>query len=152
MRRDQLDNIIELITPHLPAGYDCIDLEWVQSEMALRVYIDKQDSSVVLSDCQTVSHALEEVEALDDFFTGAWRLEVSSPGVERPLRTAEHFESYLGKEISVKLTEKVQGRKNGSGLLQRLEAGEVFLQTPEGDWCFHLDKLLKANAIYDWNG
>ena len=64
-----------------------------------------------MDDCLEVTRSLNEVESIDEKVPGLYRLEISSPGVDRPLRFAEHFNEVIGQDISVKLTEKSNGEK-----------------------------------------
>ena len=98
MNRIQRNEILEIVESIItPMGYECIEVEWVQSEKILRVYIDSE-SGVDMDDCLEVTRAMNEIESIDEKVPGEYRLEISSPGVDRPLRLFEHFEKCIGEE------------------------------------------------------
>ena len=91
MNRLQRNEILEIVESVIhPMGYECLEVEWVASEKILRVYIDAENG-VDMDDCLEVTRCLNEVESIDEKVPGLYRLEISSPGVDRPLRLAEHF-------------------------------------------------------------
>lgn len=152
MQRTQLDDIIRFISkPLAEIGLECLEVEWVQDERILRLFIDRADG-VVIDDCVTASRVLENLTELDQQVDGAYHLEVSSPGVERPLRTLEHFESHLGKRAEAILLERVGDRKHGVGVIAAVERGpeRVTIATNRGDWQFPLDRLSSCRLKFDW--
>ncbi|NDE14849.1 ribosome maturation factor RimP [bacterium] len=156
MNRDKLNKVIELIQkiidPGFPgiAGLECIDVEWVGNERALRVFIDGPEG-VNLDTCAAVSHALNDCAELESMIPGSWNLEVSSPGLERPLRRAEHFRKFIGATVNVNLTEKISDRRHAKGKLLDVTNDErVTLETEEGPWSFPVAKLHRANIVFDW--
>jgi ribosome maturation factor RimP len=79
-------------------------------------------------------------------------LEVSSPGVERPLRTLEHFEAHVGKKVEAVLIERHHDRKHGVGVIKQVEKnpGEILLETNRGEWSFPIEKLSSCRLKFDW--
>ncbi|MDA9950938.1 ribosome maturation factor RimP [Oligoflexaceae bacterium] len=152
MNRSQLDEIIEFVNaPTATLGLECIEVEWVEKERILRLFIDGPDG-VDIDDCAKVSKSLEEVSAIDEIIEGAFHLEVSSPGIERPLRTLSHFQDHLEKEVEVILTERVDERKHGTGKVVEVNADEkkVSLETSRGVWVFPIEKLSSCRLKFDW--
>lgn len=94
-------------------GYELVDVEYAQDGL-LRVYIDAP-SGIALDDCEKVSRQLSHVLAVEDVDYA--RLEVSSPGVDRPLKKAADFERFAGAEVSVRLRRPLEGRRNFEGVL-----------------------------------
>ena len=152
MNRIQRNEILEIVESIItPMGYECIEVEWVQSEKILRVYIDSE-SGVDMDDCLEVTRAMNEIESVDEKVPGEYRLEISSPGVDRPLRLLRHFESVLGENVSVKLTEASDGRKVGKGKLVSTDAdGKIRLDIDGQLWEFSLNSLNFAHLVYNWN-
>ena len=110
-------------------GYDlvdvCIDRE--PTGKYLRFYIDK-DEGVSLDDCEVFHKAVRNLaDSVDYDF-----MEVSSPGIDRPLKTDRDFERNLGSEIEVKLFKPMDGTKLLTGILAGLEDGDILLETAEG--------------------
>ncbi len=85
-----------------------------------------------------------------------WALEASSPGIERPLRRARHFERHIGETVQVKLADKDLPRRNGTGRLVEVvgadDKARVTVETEQGPWTFPLESLQRASLAYDWNG
>lgn len=175
MNREKLDEIVALVSRLLAdSGFECIEAEWVGSDRILRLFIDllpgskpetsgetnadepTPETGISLDQCVRASRLLNERPEIDELVKGAFTLEVSSPGIERPLRTRPHFEQVVGKEVRVKLAEKVQDRRNGTGRLVEVVPTEdskdtsITLATAEGGWTFRLSSLQRACLVYDW--
>lgn len=110
-------------------GYELVGIEYFPSghHYILRVYIDKA-SGITLDDCERVSHQVSALLDVEDPIQGRYTLEVSSPGLDRPLFTAEHFDRFSGRKVKLRLTVPVNGRRNFKGLLQGLADGKVLLE------------------------
>lgn len=104
-------------------GYELIDLEWSGGGV-LRVFIDKPESpsGITIEDCERVSNHLSHVLTVENI--SFERLEVSSPGLDRPLRKIADFERFAGHEAVVKLRAPLAGRKNFQGILQQVESNQ----------------------------
>jgi len=94
-------------------GYELVDVEHAQDGL-LRVYIDSP-AGIAIEDCEKVSHQLSHVLAVEDVDYA--RLEVSSPGVDRPLKKPADFERFAGAEVNVRLRRALDGRRNFEGVL-----------------------------------
>jgi ribosome maturation factor RimP len=154
MNRGQLNNIIEIVSDALvETGYECIEAEWNGAERILRVYIDfiveSEDRKISVDDCVAANRIICNLDEIDNFFPGPYHLEVSSPGIERPLRFQKHFERYVGGLVKVNLFDKVGNRAKGQGKIVEVSpAGEVTLETQEGNWVFPLQSVKKAHLVY----
>jgi len=154
--RIKLDNVITLVNGQLnPSGFDCIEAEWLGHERILRLFVERASDEIGmnLDGCVSATRLLHECAALDDMVPGHYVLEVSSPGVERPLRRVEHFRANLGRRAEVKLREKCNERRQGKGILAEVRddnGGLVTMQTEQGDWSFSLELLQRASLLYDW--
>lgn len=161
MDRVKLDDIIAKVSGVLnPSGLDCIEAEWIGNERILRLFVDvlgseirEEGKGIDLNGCVRASRLLEESPELDETVGSAYTLEVSSPGIERPLRRSSDFVQHIGETIQVKLRDKHADRRNGTGKLVRVDDGEaacITLDTAEGQWSFPLASLQRANLVYDW--
>jgi len=115
----------------------------------LRVMLDR-DGGV---DIDTLAEATREISrALDasDPIPGSYTLEVSSPGLERPLRTAEHFASVVGERIKVKLLPGAEGSRRADGILRSVEGDVVTVATDEGDRVVRLGDVTKAHTVFEF--
>jgi ribosome maturation factor RimP len=138
-------------------GYELVDVEWVRGggRWTLRVFIDRE-AGVNVDDCQLVSRTIEPVLDVEDFIEPAYDLEVSSPGLDRPLRKPEHFARYAGQRVQVKAYGPVAGtaggsapRKSWTGRLEGFRDGAVLVDV---DGVLHRiphDQIAKAHLDYD---
>jgi len=124
------DRIASLLAPVVEdLGYEFVGLEYSSNpkNRVLRVYIDEPDKGIDLSDCETVSREISATLDVEDPVTGQYTLEVSSPGVERPLFTAEHFERFIGEMASVQLHAPQDGRRRFKGTIVAVDGDTVHL-------------------------
>ncbi len=151
MDRAELNSLMEKATSVLSLkGFECIETEWNQHDRILRLFIDRE-SGVDLDACVEVNKILESEFPLDDVMPEGSTLEVSSPGIERPLRCLRHFEKHIGCQITVRFSEKIDGRKTATGrLIAASPEGEIMLQLSEGEWKFPLALVHKASLVYEW--
>jgi ribosome maturation factor RimP len=138
-------------------GYELVEVEWVRGggRFTLRVFIDKP-GGVNIDDCQLVSRTIEPILDVEDFIEPAYDLEVSSPGLDRPLRTPEHFARYTGQRVHVKAYGPVAGtaegsapRKSWTGTLQGFADGAVLVDVDGVRHRVPLDQIAKAHLEYD---
>ncbi|MDD3395181.1 MAG: ribosome maturation factor RimP [Clostridia bacterium] len=111
---------------------ELVDFEFVKegANWYLRVYIDKE-GGVDIEDCESVSRALEAELDADDPIEQAYILEVSSPGIDRPLKKDADFEKYRGEIIEIKLYKAIEGQKQFQGELLGLENGVISIEDDE---------------------
>lgn len=127
MSKKVIDLAEELVTPILDdMGLELVDIEFVKEgkNWFLRIFID-QDDGLDIEECGKVSERLsEKLDALDPI-PQAYFLEVSSPGVERPLKKEKDIEKAVGKNIHVKLYEPIEGEKAFEGELLHFDGNEL---------------------------
>ena len=112
-----------------PMGYELVGVEYFQrgtGGAVLRVYID-HEKGITLDDCSAVSHQLSGVLDVEDPIAGNYDLEVSSPGLDRPLFTVEHFERFRGQKARLKLATKIDDRRKLEGLIEGVRNETVLL-------------------------
>ena len=104
------------------------------SQWFLRVFIDKEEGAVDITDCENVSRAIDKPLDELDPITDNYILEVSSPGVERELILDEHFEKFIGADIMVKMIRPLEGiGKEFKGVLKAYESGQVTIEDHSGE-------------------
>ncbi len=143
-------------------GFELVDVEWLREPQGwvLRLYIDTpgrdplaKEGGVGLEECARVSHAVETSLEVEDVIGQAYSLEVSSPGINRPLRKPDHFRRVLGKRVKVKTFGPVgtPGRKSFTGTLQDV-ADEGVTVHVEGGPAFRIPfrDIAKANLEFDF--
>jgi ribosome maturation factor RimP len=154
MIRSEKEKIISELSPVLSSGgYHCLDIDWNTAERTLCVFIERDDGVLVsIDDCVAVNRLLDGEQGIEKYFDTEFYLEVSSPGLEPPLRTQAHFEKHLGEQVNVKLSERTEDRLGGKGKLLAVNAdGLIQLETSRGIWNFPLEKVEKAHVVYSGN-
>jgi ribosome maturation factor RimP len=118
--KKSIEAIIEEMVAEItdPRGFEIVDVEYIKEagEYYLRIYIDKE-GGIALSDCEEVSRALSEVLDVKDPIKDNYFLEVSSPGLDRPLKKDKDFVRYQGRDVEIKLYTPMNGSKQFEGEL-----------------------------------
>lgn len=144
----------------LRSGYDLIDVEYRRepSGWTLRLFIDKP-GGVNLEDCQRLSQELTALLDVEDPIPHKYNLEVSSPGLDRPLRRGRDFEAARGKRIKAVTREPIEGRRNFTGRLRDIrtaadpDGAGVLVLDDEGSGAqqsIPIDTLVRARLVYEW--
>ncbi len=147
------DVVTELLTPVInDLGYDVWDIEYVReaAEWFLRITIDSPDG-IDIDDCEKVHRAIDPVLDEADPIEDAYRLEVSSPGLERDIRTDLHFEACIGEKIVCKLFTKLEGKKEYTGRLCAYENKQIVLDTEEGEVTIDRKLASKVRTVFDFD-
>jgi ribosome maturation factor RimP len=146
--KDQLINLLEPVVTTM--GYELVELEFVGGggNRTLRLFIDAP-GGIGLDDCEAVSHSVEAVLDEADPIPEGYSLEVSSPGVDRPLRKAADYERFAGDKVKVKTYGPIDGQRSFTGALVGLEDEQVVIETPEGRTAIPLDQVAKAHLVAD---
>lgn len=142
----QLTEMLE--APVAAAGYELVGLEFVRAgeHSTLRIYID-HENGITVDACAEVSHQVSAVLDVEDPITVAYNLEVSSPGLERPLFKAAHYEQFIGHEVSIVLKMAVANRRKWKGIIHAVEGETVIVITDGQEEYFALSNIAKANLI-----
>lgn len=115
-------------------NFELVDVEYVKegTNWYLRVFIDKQ-GGITIDDCELVSRALEKILDKEDPIKNSYILEVSSPGLDRPLKKDSDFEKYKGRIVDIKLYKPFNKKKEYSGELLELRDNIVYIIDEEGN-------------------
>jgi ribosome maturation factor RimP len=124
-----------------------VDLQSGARTKLLRVYIDKDDGLVGIEDCERVSRQAGSVLDVEDAIKGEYILEVSSPGMDRPLYELGQYEKYVGEDISVRLRFPYEGRRNFKGRLTGIDGDEIILVVTDHEYLFPVEGIEKANVV-----
>ena len=146
--RNKLLGLLEPVVAGL--GYELIEVEFspASSRALVRLYIDRADGApVALDDCERVSHAVGKLLDAEDPIEREYRLEVSSPGFDRPLRTVAHFARFAGSEARIELAEPIEGRRRFRGRLGPVEEGFVSIEVDRREWKLPLAGISKARLV-----
>ncbi|KXU36138.1 ribosome maturation factor RimP [Ventosimonas gracilis] len=146
----RLDKLHELLAPVVESlGYQCWGIEFLAQgrHSLLRVYID-HENGIAVEDCEAVSRQISAVLDVEDPISGEYNLEVSSPGMDRPLFNAAQFAAYVGSEVKIRLTAPLDGRRNLQGVIRAANDEAVQVIGVEGqNWYLPLVSIDKANVI-----
>lgn len=110
----------------------------------LRLYIDAE-GGVSLDDCEKVSRQVSAVMDVEDPIDGEYTLEVSSPGLDRPLYTEAHYARYVGETVNLRLRIAVNGRRRFKGVIEKVEAGDLLLNVDNELFTIAVDAVDKGN-------
>jgi ribosome maturation factor RimP len=136
---------------------ECLGVEFTpsQGQSTLRVYLDIADKSeegreVTLDDCEAASRELSALLDVEDPIPGHYLLEVSSPGIDRPLFTTAQFEKVVGQEVKVLLKAPIEGRRRLRGKVASVEGGQIALEAEGKVFQFEHDAVESARIVPDW--
>jgi len=135
-----------LAAPVAAAGYELVGLEFIRAgaHSTLRIFID-HENGINVDDCAEVSRQVSAVMDVEDPITVAYNLEVSSPGLDRPLFTAAHYQQFLGHEVNLVLKMAMSNRRKWKGEITAVD-GEIITLTVDGQAEeFALSNIAKAN-------
>ena len=134
MKNDALVNeIYEMVKPIADElNYDIYHVEYVKEngELYLRIYIEK-DGGITLSDCEALSRRVSDLMDEKDPIKDPYFLEVSSPGLNRTLFTEEHYKRFIEREVMVKFTKSVDGKKNIKGILKEVNEDSIVVEADQ---------------------
>jgi len=160
MRKDVQDLWL-LAEPYVrDAGFDLIEVQhgrepggWV-----VRLFIDNpavagagsMTTGIGLDDCERVSRDVSAALDVADVIPHAYQLEVSSPGLDRPLRRERDFARFVGESARIRLNDGVEGRRNFLGTLQAAKDGRVEIACDGRSYSLPIDDIQRANLVPDW--
>ena len=142
----------KLLEPILEANsFELVDVEYVKegSDWYLRAYVDKE-GGITVDDCELVSRALEKKLDEEDLIRDAYILEVSSPGLTRPLKKERDYVRNLGKLVEIHLFKPVNKSKQFTGTLKAWDADSVTLETDGSDMIFDRNSISLIRQTFEW--
>lgn len=145
--------LLTLVDPICRAhGVELVDLRLDREPggQILKIIIDRETSGVTLGDCQQVSRDVGTALDVHEVISGRYRLEVGSPGLDRPLVTLQHFVRFTNEVARITTKQPISGRRNFHGKLLGVEGEAIRLEQDGAEVRIpHVD-ILKANLVYDW--
>jgi ribosome maturation factor RimP len=142
----------ELLQPLVEdLGYEFVGLEYNSNpkHSVLRIYIDREDG-VGIEDCETVSRETAALLDVKDPIRSHYNLEVSSPGLARPLFTPAHFKEFAGNEAQINLFAPQDGRRKFSGAILSADENSVSIDQDGSEVTLDFDNIAKANLVPDY--
>ncbi|CAG19031.1 ribosome maturation factor [Photobacterium profundum] len=130
------------------SGYELVGLEFIRAgeHSTLRVFVD-HENGINVEDCAEASRQISAVMDVEDPITVAYHLEVSSPGLERPLFKAAHYQQFVGHEVNLVLKMAMNNRRKWKGDIVAVEGELITLKVDGNDETFALSNISKANLI-----
>jgi ribosome maturation factor RimP len=171
--RKEIDDLWRLLDPPVQAaGLELVELQWTREPegWVMRVFIDRPEGPklpggaaqegegapvfeplyVSHEDCERVSRDLSATLDVADCIHHMYRLEVSSPGIDRPMRREKDFNRFAGQSAKIRTTDPVEGRRNFSGVLSGAKDGQVQIVCDGKMYQLPIASIVRANLIPDW--
>ena len=148
---EEIQNALQPIADGL--AIEIVEVEFKQGkEPALTVYIDTENG-VDLNTCEQFHRAIDPVlDDVDPTFGAPYTLNVSSPGLDRPLKTDRDFAKCIGKKVEVRLFAPIKGKKFFELVLNSHDENCVYLQEKDGEWKLEKAKIAKISRAIDFDG
>ncbi len=142
----------QLVLPIIQSNkFELVDVEYVKEggTWYLRAYIDKP-GGITVDDCEIVNRALGDLLDREDFIEDSYILEVSSPGLGRPLKKEKDFVRSQGKEVEIRTYRMVERQKEFRGILKAWDKETVTIETEEGEQVFSRDNIALIRLAFDF--
>ncbi len=144
------DQIAHLVTPTLQAmGFDLVRVQLLGNRhMTLQIMAEPiVDRSMTIEDCAEISRAISTILDVEDPIRGTYSLEISSPGIDRPLTRAQDFRRFQGHEAKIEIAEPIEGRKRFKGTIVSADDGKVALLCEGETIDLPIDRIHKAKLV-----
>jgi len=143
----QLEDIIRPVVEGL--GYEFWGIEYRSRgyQSMLRVFIDDAENGISIEDCEKVSRQVSGVMDVEDPIQSEYTLEVSSPGMDRPLFRLEQYEAFIGHQVQIRLRMAFEGRRKFQGVIRAVEGEDVVIVMDDHEYLLPFDSIEKAKII-----
>ncbi|WP_448819877.1 ribosome maturation factor RimP [Cetobacterium sp.] len=154
-KREVEETLLKIEKIVIPAvekrNLNLVDLEYLQEGgyLCVRIFIEKPEGDITLEDCGSLSNEIDE--AIDALIPHKFFLEVSSPGVERPLKKQADFIRFNGEKIKVNLKHKLNDNKNFEGIIEDFKDETLFLNIKDKTLEIPFKEIKKANIVFDFS-
>ena len=147
MKHGEIDNLLKPVIGAL--GLELLGLEFAphRTNALLRIYIDAPGRTVTIEDCEAVSREVSATLDVNDPIKSHYTLEVSSPGIDRPLFAPEHFARIIGQEAKVQVNVPIEGRRRFQGPVRAVEGTRITLEQDGNPVSIEHGNIQKANLI-----
>ncbi len=141
--------LAEIITPVIEGmGFELVRLRLMGGQTpTLQIMAERPEGGIEVDECAEISTMVSATLDVEDPITDAYNLEVSSPGIDRPLTRLKDFDTYEGYEAKIETNQMIDGRKRFRGVLAGVEDGEVLLNIDDGTVGLHFDWLADAKLV-----
>jgi len=151
-RIDIVQRAEELLEGRLQAmGYELVACDWrvMHGRPTLQIFIDSEDG-VGIGDCVEVTHTVGDLLDVEDFIPGRYQLEVSSPGLDRPLRKEADFARFEGQRVRARTYEPMDGRRNFHGRIAAVDDGIVTIDVDGTAIPVPVAAMERANLVHEF--
>ena len=152
--KSTVNSIVALVTEFIDTtiqvlGLDLWGVELLQQGKysLLRIYIEREEG-VTIEDCEKVSRQVSALLDVEDPIAGEYTLEVSSPGMDRPLFSIEHYLKYVGSEVDLKLRRPINGRRKFKGQIIKISGDIVGLLVEGSEYSLEFSDIEKASIVF----
>lgn len=143
----QLEDILRPVVEGLGYEYWGIEFRSQGYQSLLRVFIDDVENGIGIGDCEKVSRQISGVMDVEDPIKTEYTLEVSSPGMDRPLFRPEQYQAYVGHQVQIRLRMAFDGRRKFQGLIKAVEGDDVVVVVDDHEYLLPFDSIEKAQII-----
>lgn len=144
------ERVLRLLEPTVTKmGYEILGVEYISQgkHSRLRIYVDAEQG-IGLSDCERVSHQASGILDVEDPVSGHYSLEVSSPGLDRPLFRPDHYARFIGRRVKLRLRQALNGQRNFDGEIQSVEDDNIYIGIDDGNQLtIKCSEIEKANLV-----
>ncbi|WP_328184783.1 ribosome maturation factor RimP [Marinobacter sp. OP 3.4] len=146
----KLNKLEEILRPVVEGlGYELWGIEFRSQgrHSLLRLFIDDPQDGISVEDCEKVSRQVSGVLDVEDPIANEYTLEVSSPGMDRPLFYLDQFEDWAGHQVNIRLRMAFEGRRRFQGVLKGIEGGDVVVVVDDHEYLLPFESIDKANIV-----
>jgi ribosome maturation factor RimP len=147
---EKLNELLQPLVSDLGLEFVGIEFSPGRGSSLLRVYIDAPGRPVAIEDCERVSREISALMDVNDPIEGRYTLEVSSPGIDRPLFTLEHFVGHIGSTAKVSVALPIDGRHRFQGTIKSVEEDRIHLDQDGRDVVIIHANVVKAKLVPDY--
>lgn len=143
----QLEDILRPVVEGLGYEYWGIEFRSQGYQSLLRVFIDDIENGIGIEDCEKVSRQISGVMDVEDPIKTEYTLEVSSPGMDRPLFRPEQYQAFVGHQVQIRLRMAFEGRRKFQGLIKGVEGEDIVVVVDDHEYLLPFDSIEKAQII-----
>ena len=151
MKQDKLSQLLAPIVEDLGFTFWGLEYQVRKVDALLRIYIDSPNG-ISVDDCATVSHEVAGILDVEEPISMAYILEVSSPGMDRILFSAQQFSEFLGDDVKIKLNQMVDGRRKIKGKIASVDDGKITIQSDDEHITIAFDQIMRARINPGFDG
>ena len=132
--------------PLMHINLELIKVNYISKKFnLLQIFIDNKEKKIEISDCEKASNSISTILDVEDLIKNEYRLEISSPGINRPLTRLKDFKYWQGNKIKIKTSEIIEKKNSFSGILRGIEDNEILIEIKDNIVGINLNWILEVN-------